>query len=285
VLDAIGARRFAATLNFAGARVLVPEDGDDDTGLAIALGGLGMTVRDLAVLYAALGDGGRALPLNWVKQDAEPPKGAQIMSAASAREIVRVLAEAPTPQGRMPARLTQEAPVIAFKTGTSYGFRDAWAAGVGGGYAVVVWVGRADSAPRPGVTGRDAALPMLFEVYDAIARVTPARASGPALRDEDSIDRRPPAPLARFGRDSMPPHIIFPPHNSEVWTDDEHRSLVLAAEGAGRMSWYVDGAPLQRNAAGDAVWKPGGPGFYSVTVVDPDGRSSGVRVRVRSPEG
>src|SRR5262245_58216189 len=156
-LDAVGARRFAAALSFAGADLSLPLSADDDTGLAIALGGAGLTVREVALLYAALGDDGRARPLHWLKTESEAAKKsseppAQIMSAQSARQIMQILSSAPTPEGRMPAVLTQEAPVIAFKTGTSYGYRDAWAAGVGNGHAVVVWIGRADSAPRAGVT-------------------------------------------------------------------------------------------------------------------------------------
>jgi penicillin-binding protein 1C len=181
--------------------------------------------------------------------------------------------------------LTQEAPVVAFKTGTSYGYRDAWAAGVGNGYAVVVWIGRADGAPRPGVTGREGALPVLFDVFDAISRISPARPSGPPLRDGNAPDAIPPAPLARFERANEPPQILFPPDGAEVWSDGEHRSFVLAAEGHGRLAWYVDGKPLARNVAGDTVWRPAEGGFYDLSVVDPAGRSAKSRVRVKTPGG
>jgi penicillin-binding protein 1C len=288
-LDAIGARRFAAALAFAGADLSMPLTSDDETGLAIALGGAGLTVRELALLYAALGDDGRALPIRWLKSetaafDLKKNPATQIMSAQSAREIVRILGSGPTPEGRMPAVLTQEAPVIAFKTGTSYGYRDAWAAGVGNGYAVVVWLGRADGAPRPGVTGREGSLPVLFDVFDAISRISPGRPSGPPLREGD-MQEAPPAPLVRFERNNAPPHILFPPNNAEVWSDSEHRSFVLAAEGHGRLSWYVDGQPLRRNAAGDTVWRPTEAGFYDLSVVDPAGRAASSRVRVKTPEG
>jgi penicillin-binding protein 1C len=288
-LDAVGARRFAAALSFAGADLSMPLSADDDTGLAIALGGAGLTVREVALLYAALGDDGRARPLHWLKAETEAAKTfgdppAQIMSAQSARQIMQILSSAPTPAGRMPAVLTQEAPVIAFKTGTSYGFRDAWAAGVGNGHAVVVWIGRADSAPRPGVTGRDGALPVLFDAFDAIARITPARPSGPPIRDGEASDHTPPLPLARFERQNAPPHILFPPDRAEVWKDAEHTSFTLVAEGHGRLAWYVDGRPLQRNVAGDAVWRPREPGFYDLRVVDPAGRTAKSRVRVMAPD-
>jgi penicillin-binding protein 1C len=126
---------------------------------------------------------------------------------------------------------------------------------------------------------------VLFEVYDTIARITPQRGSGPSLRDQETLEKKPPAPLARFERESAPPHILFPPDNAEVWSDHEHRSFVLAAEGHGRLAWYVDGAPLDRNAAGDVVWRPAEAGFYSLTVVDPAGRATRTRVRVRTPGG
>jgi penicillin-binding protein 1C len=289
-LDSVGARRFAAALANAGAELSMPLTSDDDTGLAIALGGAGLTVREVASLYAALGDGGHARPLVWLASEAaaraktlKSLPSTQIMSAESAREIIDILSAAPTPSGRMPAKLTQDAPEIAFKTGTSYGYRDAWAAGVSGGYAVIVWMGRADGAPRPGVTGRDGALPVLFEAFDAIARVTPARGSGPALREDQEGDHAPPAPLAQFEHENAPPQILFPPDNAEVWSDEEHTSFVLAAEGRGRLTWYADGAPVERNAAGDAVWRPGAPGFYDLAVVDAAGRTARSRVRIRTP--
>lgn len=287
-LDAVGARRFAATLAFAGADLSMPLDADDDVGLPVALGGAGLTVRDLALLYCALGDGGQAKPLVWLKSEAmaagkNPPQSVRIMSAASARQIMQILAGGPAPPGRMPAKLTQAAPEIAFKTGTSYGYRDAWSAGISGGYAVVVWTGRADGAPRAGVTGREGALPILFDAFDAIARATPARVSGPTLHAPDDTGRTPPAPMAHFDRDNQPPHILFPPNGAEVWSDDEHRDFILAAEGRGQLTWYADGQPLDRNVAGEPVWRPGAPGFYTLAVVDRDGRTAKARVRIKTP--
>lgn len=288
-LDAVGAQRFAAALSFAGADLSMPLTGDDDAGLAIALGGAGLTVRELALLYSALGDNGRVLPLHWLKSESEAAltrqeQASQIMSAQSARQIIDILSSAPAPAGRMPALLTQAAPVIAFKTGTSYGYRDAWAAGTSGGSAVVVWIGRADSAPRPGVTGRDAALPVLFDVFDAITRITPKRSSGPPLREDIPGEHVPPPALARFERENAPPQILFPPDGAEVWKDGEHTSFVLAAEGRGKLEWYVDGKPLARNVAGDAVWRPRDAGFYELQVVDGDGRTAKSHVRIRTPD-
>ena len=143
VLDALGANRFVAALDFAGSSPLLPATEDVDAGLAIALGGLGLRVRDLAVLYAALADGGRALPLAWTPDAVTANRqaaGHPLMSEESAEEIVGILAGSPAPPGRIPSHLTTSAPRVAYKTGTSYGFRDAWAAGISGNYIIVVWV-------------------------------------------------------------------------------------------------------------------------------------------------
>ncbi|MCR9129670.1 MAG: penicillin-binding protein 1C [Alphaproteobacteria bacterium] len=280
VLDRVGAARFAAALDQAGADPAIPGSLAGETGLAVALGGLGLSVRDLAVLYAALGDEGRALPLAWTEAEAEANLNAQpghLVSAESAAEIVEVLYGSPSPPGRMPAHLTTGAPRVAYKTGTSYGFRDAWAAGITGGYAIIVWTGRPDAAPRPGVTGRAGALPTLFDLADAVERWDPAFENDAPGREAAPA----PAPLVRFAPDNAAPVILFPPEDSELWAEGAGRNFVLSARGAGPMDWYVDGEPAARDAGGASVFTPDQPGFYALTVVDAEGRSAQTRVRVR----
>lgn len=282
-LDAVGARRFAASLDFAGAHGRIADSGEDEAGLAIALGGVGLTVREVATLYAALGDGGAARPLSWLedRSDIDPDAAAQpLMTPETAEEVVSILRRAPHPGGRMPAELSRGAPRIAFKTGTSWGFRDAWAAGTGDGFTVVVWVGRPDGTPRPGVTGREGALPILFDVFDRARRYAPETDTGWG-RAETPDDHSPPAPLRRFG-DTLPPEIVFPPDGSEVWANEEGRPLVLAGRGTGRLSWFVDGAPADHNGAGDPVWLPPQRGFYTIAAVDDQGRTATARVRIRT---
>lgn len=285
MLDRVGAERFSAQLAIAGARPRVSGARGQSAGLAIALGGAGLTGRELAVLYSALGDGGVAKPLVWRAEEeranqADP--GRRLMGEASAAEILRILQGSPSPAGRMPGRLTQDAPQIAFKTGTSYGYRDAWAAAVSGQHVIVVWVGRADGAPRTGVTGRDIALPILFEMADRAAH---------HLRDDGDSELRLSAAsltpskgaLRAFSTD-RPPEILFPPQGAELWagTVDGRapRPFVLAGRGAGTLNWFIDGEPAPLDDAGAAVWRPDQPGFYLVTAVDGAGRSSRVRVRV-----
>ncbi|MEM7660621.1 MAG: penicillin-binding protein 1C [Pseudomonadota bacterium] len=283
-LDRVGPERFAAQLTAAGADPQIT-GGDRRAGLALALGGVGMTLRELAVLYAALGDNGVAKPLIWVAEEegaSRQAKGQRFMSATSAAQIIDILKKAPAPKGYVPGRLTRNAPDIAFKTGTSYGFRDAWAAGVSGNHAIVVWVGRADGAPRPGKIGRSDALPVLFEIADrAKIRLADGAPSSGRIAQERSA--RPRAVLANF-TDVQPPEILFPPRSAELWAGSEAgrpaRAFVFAGRGEGQLTWFVDGEPTLRDDAGLPVWRPQEPGFYRVSAVDKDGRRSSVRVRV-----
>lgn len=282
VLDEVGAARFASVLDHAGARPQIPGALEGASGLAVALGGLGLSAQDLGVIYAALGDSGRARPLAFLQNDATTIDGAprRLLSAESADDIVDVLYGSPAPPGRMPAHLSQSAPDIAYKTGTSYGFRDAWAAGISGGYAVVVWTGRPDGAPRAGVTGRSAALPALFDLVDAIARTDPHfNPRRPARQTAQT-----PSALDRFARDGEPPVILFPPEDAELWAEHEGRGFVLSARGEGALSWYADGEPVTRDAGSSPVFTPSGPGFYELAVVDEAGRTTRSNVQVRMPD-
>jgi len=287
-LDRIGPQRFAAQLRVAGTEPGIQGAARQDAGLALALGGAGLTLQELAVLYAALGDGGVAKPLIWHESDvpeARNEPGRRFLSAASSDAILKILREAPAPAGRAPGRLTRDAPQIAFKTGTSYGFRDAWAAGVSGDSAIVVWVGRADGAPRPGHVGRSDALPILFEIADrAAVRLNAQERNADRLQADARL--QPTAALVSFAGEDTPPEILFPPKGAELWAGDINgapaRDFVLAGRGEGSLRWFVDGAPCTVDAAGLPIWSPSGPGFYTITLVDEQGKTSHVQVRVIS---
>ncbi len=285
MLERVGPERFTARLSGAGATPRIGGRALAEPGLAIALGGVGMTARDLAVLYSALGEGGMAKPLVWRASEEEASyeaAGHRFISAQSADDIIGILKGAPMPAGRMPGRLTKDAPQIAFKTGTSYGYRDAWAAGVSGAHVIIVWVGRADGAPRPGVTGREGALPVLFEIADRVSRHL--RDDGEA-RERLTTSRRPLSQHAlRSFDEGGPPEILFPPQNAELWAGEVNgkapRPFVLAGRGEGDISWYIDGRPAERDPSGASIWLPDQAGFYLVSAVDDAGRSTRTRVRV-----
>ena len=279
-LDRIGANRFYAALTSAGADVRMPRRADAEPGLALALGGVGITLEDLTDLYAALGDGGDARPLLTEAHSGGFSLPHSFVRERTARRVLDILARSPHPAGRVPAEVAQNAPEVAFKTGTSYGFRDAWSVGVANGYAIGVWVGRPDGAPRPGITGRDGALPILFDAFDVLG--VPQDQPRPEERRQP-----PPAALAHLERsDREELSILFPPANAEVLVLDYGRGargLSLSARG-GRppLTWYAEGERVALEpTSGRAIWRPSAPGFYDVTVTDADGDSARVRVRIR----
>ena len=108
-------------------------------GLAVALGGVGVSLQDMVQLYAAIARGGVAVGLSAEGPGAE---GARVLTRASAWEVGDILAGLAPPPGAPSNRL-------AYKTGTSYGHRDAWAIGFDGRHVVGVWMGRADNTPVP----------------------------------------------------------------------------------------------------------------------------------------
>jgi Membrane carboxypeptidase/penicillin-binding protein PbpC len=174
------------------------------------------------------------------------------MTQASAHMIAGILRGTPTPDGVAP-------PVgraIAYKTGTSYGFRDALALGYSGRYTVAVWAGRTDGTPRPGSYGRNTAAPLLFHIFDLLPPepvfpiATQPNAGGFARRVGAALKRFiPSADVATtVANRKSPPRITFPPNGAHVVLAREGSSFApLALEamaGAPPYRWAVNGQPL-----------------------------------------
>lgn len=293
VLDRLGPDLLVGRLRRSGARPELPAQAKPS--LAVALGGLGLRLTDIAQLYASLAQGGRhvALTHRLGEADARRLTGAiaeaprrSLLSPLAAWYVADILKGAPAPDAAMAGR-------IAYKTGTSYGHRDAWAAGFDGRFAVAVWVGRPDGASTPGLVGRIAAAPILF---DAFARLAAKRAPLPpppetALRATGS---ELPPNLRRFGSASVAPasgtfreeplSIAFPPDRAvlEVRLGEDGDALPLKAEGGVLpLTWLVDGRPIPSRAhRRDVLWQPQGAGFARLSVVDARGRVDRVTVRL-----
>ena len=289
-LDKVGTERFSSLLNVMGVSVKARARADKDTGLALALGGAGTRARDLAVLYAGLANGGVIRPLRWTmaaENETDALEGYRFVSEQNAYRIAEILRSAPSLQGRAPTDLSTNAPKIAFKTGTSYGYRDAWAAGFAGRYVAIVWVGRADGASRSGQTGREVAAPLLFDVFDLLSRLDNDQPNDVNFDQLAESQRRPSDQTLStyFDRQrSAAPEITFPRAGSELYLSgaDNGRGFVLSARGGAQgYEWYVSGASLSKS--GDdrrTIWHPQKPGFYDIEVVDKVGNASSVKVRV-----
>lgn len=262
-LHQVGAARFRAALSAAGPKARGRVGDMTGEGLALALGGTGLSARDLAVLYTALGHGGEAGPLRF-KPDAPTGETYRLMTEDTASAMIDALRGAPVPKGF--ANMSGIGR-IAYKTGTSYGFRDSWAAGLAGDYAVIVWTGRPDGAPRPGATGRGSSAPLLFDIA---APFTTVKRDGAATDAPSALQK-----VAAQTDDG--PIILFPASGTELL--HSARGLSISVDSELPVQLFVSGLPIER-ADGLAVWTPETPGFYRVSAIDTKGRSTNADIRV-----
>ena len=295
VLERLGPTLFIAGVTAAGIRLQLPRRADEP-GLAIALGGAGITLTDLATLYAGLANGGRVAPLRY--RDTDPAAvGIELFGPVAAWYVNDILAGAPPPPGMTPAEV-RHGRLLSFKTGTSYGYRDAWAVGYDRDVTIAVWVGRPDGTPTPGRSGRLTAAPVMFKIADLLPATGLSAVPVPPPEGTLIFARRDLPPglrdLAAEPRDvahrsnSGGPRILYPPDGSVVaWAGQE---LPLEASGgSGQLRWLVDDRPLPLGEPGGKpggkprrtlLWRPGGLGFIRLTVIDGHGRSARATVRL-----
>ncbi|PWW04076.1 penicillin-binding protein 1C [Hoeflea marina] len=285
LLQAVAPERLLARLRRGGVRLDLPDGGAP--GLAIGLGGAGLTLRQLVQLYTIFPNNGAATVLSDGIDPRPPaPLDAPVLSPVANWETLDILAGVPAPQEA--ARLA-----IAYKTGTSYGYRDAWAIGFDGRHVLGVWVGRADATPVPGMAGVSTAAPLLF---DAFARsgvelaALPRRLAGIRARSRADL----PFALRKFRPDgamgegplmASAPEIVFPPDGARVDLGaaagaGTAQPLALKLQGGtAPYRWIVNGRPLpdttrRRNIS----WSPDGAGTSNLTVIDARGRAASVSV-------
>ncbi|WP_043274303.1 peptidoglycan glycosyltransferase PbpC [Pseudomonas sp. CHM02] len=163
LLEAYGPKRFAAEMRIGGVPLALPALAEPN--LALILGGAGSRLEDLVSGYSAFARNGRSATLRLQPDDTlrERP----LLSPGAAWIVRRILSGQARPDRDPRAELVQR-PVLAWKTGTSYGFRDAWAIGVGPRYLIGVWIGRPDGTPVPGQFGLASAAPLMLQVHDVL---------------------------------------------------------------------------------------------------------------------
>jgi penicillin-binding protein 1C len=159
VLNELGAGEFYENLSSAGINLHV-----DKPNLSIALGGASTSLIDLVTLYSAIGRGGEMIFPRL--QPSSPTIKSRILSKESSWIIKSILSEIQPPDRAIPAYKR----TISWKTGTSYGYRDAWAIGTSDDYTVGVWNGRPDGSPYVGQTGASQAAPIMFDIFDILPK-------------------------------------------------------------------------------------------------------------------
>ena len=283
LLEKVGASRLSARLSQAGGPLVLPKG--EAPGLAMALGGVGVKLADLTMLYAGFPRGGMTLPLMERIDDAAPSMPRRLVDPVAAWYIGNVLTGTPPPENAVGGR-------IAYKTGTSYGYRDAWSVGFDGRRTIGVWVGRPDNAPVTGLLGRTAAAPILF---DAFART--GQAPTPLQRAPKGAiyasSAKLPLPLQHFRPGSLVGDgkepalkIMFPPNGARLELASVAGKLdpvaLKIAGGVEPLTMLVNGLPVSGQSGKRTMFfEPDGPGFVRLTVIDAKGAADSVMVRLQ----
>jgi penicillin-binding protein 1C len=286
LLDRVGSSRLSSRLRQAGANLVLPKD--EAPGLAMGLGGVGVTLQDLVQLYGGIARLGNVKPLREIIQGADDRREPlRLMDQAAAWQVGNVLMGTPPPENAAHNR-------IAFKTGTSYGYRDAWSVGFDGRMTIGVWVGRPDGAPVPGLVGRTAAAPILFDAFARTGKLPvplPKAPKGTLIASNAKL----PLPLRRFqplgelirsgGERAL--HIQFPLNGSRIdatgGADAGFSALpVKVAGGVLPMTVLVNGVSAgEIDSRRQRLVDPPGPGFVRLTVMDATGAADTVVVRIQ----
>ncbi len=293
VLDKIGAGRFTTRLRQAGGDLVLPKG--EVPGLAMGLGGVGVRLSDLVRLYVGLARLGTtvplvermpaALPADGARLGDAAPETARLMEPVAAWYVGNILLGTPPPENAPGGR-------IAFKTGTSYGYRDAWSVGFDGKRTIGVWVGRPDGAPVPGLIGRAAAAPILFDAFARSGKTIsplPHAPRGALIAANAKL----PLPLQRFRPVGLPSEgsepalkIMFPPNGARLELTAEAGSVdplaVKISGGALPLTVLANGVPLENATAKRTLfYQPDGPGFVRLTVMDAKGATDSIVVRLQ----
>jgi penicillin-binding protein 1C len=286
LLDRVGSSRLSSRLKQAGANLVLPRD--EAPGLAMGLGGVGVTLQDLALLYSGLPRLGTTRPLREIIDGNDNREPMRLMDQVAAWQVSHVLLGVPPPENAARGK-------IAFKTGTSYGYRDAWSVGFDGRITIGVWVGRPDGAPVPGLIGRVAAAPILFDAFARTGRQPVALPKAPKGAVTVAGNEKLPLPLRRFraigelvrAGNEQTPHIQFPLNGSRIDVDrsaglDAAAMPVKVAGGVLPMTVVVNGVSAgEIDGRRQRLIDPPGPGFARLTVIDATGAADTVVVRIQ----
>jgi penicillin-binding protein 1C len=284
LLDRVGASRLTSRLKQAGTNLVLPKD--EAPGLAMGLGGVGITLQDLVQLYCGLARLGNTKPLREIGSDPER-ESLRLMDQVAAWQVGNVLMGTPPPENAPHNR-------IAFKTGTSYGYRDAWSVGFDGRMTIGVWVGRPDGAPVAGLVGRTAAAPILFDAFARTGKL-PVPLPRPPRGTLVASNVRLPLPLQRFRPvgelvrtgGAQAPHIQFPLNGSriEIGGSSGPQASAMPVKVAGGvlpMTMLVNGVSVgEIDGRRQRLVDPPGPGFTRLTVIDATGAADTVVIRVQ----
>ncbi|UBX46018.1 peptidoglycan glycosyltransferase PbpC [Citrobacter werkmanii] len=258
VLEAYGPKRFAASLRNVGLPLYLPAGAAPN--LSLILGGAGARLDDMVAAYSAFARHGKAGKLRL--QPADPLLERPLMSAGAAWIIRRIMADEAQP---LPDNALSRVVPLAWKTGTSYGYRDAWAIGINARYVIGIWTGRPDGTPVVGQFGFASAVPLLNQVNnlllsrgtnqpedprpESVSRGVVCWPGGQSLAAGDSNCRRRLATWLLDG--SQPPTLLLPEQEGvngirfPVWLDGEGKRVAADCSQAREQTLIVWPLPLE----------------------------------------
>lgn len=258
VLEAYGPKRFAASLRNVGLPLYLPAGAAPN--LSLILGGAGARLDDMVAAYSAFARHGKAGKLRL--QPADPLLERPLMSAGAAWIIRRIMADEAQP---LPDNALSRVVPLAWKTGTSYGYRDAWAIGINARYVIGIWTGRPDGTPVVGQFGFASAVPVLNQVNnlllsrgtnqpedprpESVSRGVVCWPGGQSLAAGDSNCRRRLATWLLDG--SQPPTLLLPEQEGvngirfPVWLDGGGKRVAADCPQAREQTLIVWPLPLE----------------------------------------
>jgi penicillin-binding protein 1C len=276
LLDKVGVDEFLSRLQGFGQPLHLPDG--RRPGLALALGGVGVTLEQLTWLYTNFARGGALNRLRYVAYDPIQRQG-QLISADAAKATADILGDVPAPPGFVKQRSLDGGRRIGFKTGTSFGFRDAWAVGFDQLHTVGDWIGRPDGGPHLGNYGATAAAPIMLQVFDALPvpakDVIPADTDLGALSSSEELAER----LKRLSgaADSvftLPLEITFPRNGSSIsaeWSSGVVELPLTVSGGKPPYRWVVSGVAQPPQIPKVSKGSIEGRGEHEVSVIDAAG--------------
>ena len=275
--EALGPARLMAHLRRAGTETRLS---GGLPGLAVALGGVGVNLEGLVQLYAAIANGGAPVHLHSQNTASLQPVYSQpVLSPESAWQVGEILSGIAPPAGASHTGL-------AYKTGTSYGHRDAWAIGFDGEHVVGIWMGRPDGTPVPGAFGGDLAAPILFQAFDLLKHEL-TRLPPPPPNTLLVSHANLPRPLKTFrSRDAVfqgdddAPELAFPPNGARIETVSGGIA-VKVRDGVAPFTWLANGLPvLTKSFDRSSILELSQSGFVTLSVIDAEGRAARSSIRI-----
>jgi penicillin-binding protein 1C len=273
LLNELGPRRFLSHLHNIGVHPKLRKLGSSP-GLAVALGGVGISLEQLVAMYSSLARGGLFKGLSFSK-DQDAVASVPFYDRRTTAAVTDILKGTPRPNGRYVGEPNRR---IAFKTGTSSGYRDVLALGFDDTYTVGVWMGHPNAKPMPGKTGSKAAAPILFRIFDTL----PVRKRGKSALEAYADLKKAPKNLETLVTagekleisSSTPFSISFPVDGSNIPLRQQGSGSaavypIKMRDGKRPFSVFINGIPIRfESLARSVAWKPKEPGFYSIVAID-----------------